>query len=91
VSWSSGKNDPGKAPHALGLNAQHFDQAKAGAAMFRQFIAAAQQPVPPPTGAVAASQPDIADQILKLGELRDAGPITPAEFESKKAELLARM
>jgi Short C-terminal domain len=28
---------------------------------------------------------------LRLGELRDAGLITPEEFESKKAEILARI
>jgi hypothetical protein len=42
---------------------------------------------------VAAAPPvsDVPDQIRKLGGLRDAGLITPEEFEGKKAELLARM
>lgn len=40
------------------------------------------------TGAVPV---DAADQLKKLGELRDAGVVTEAEFEAKKAELLARM
>ncbi len=31
------------------------------------------------------------DQIRALGELRDAGLVTPEEFEAKKRELLARM
>jgi hypothetical protein len=34
---------------------------------------------------------DIPDQIRKLGDLRDAGILTAAEFEAKKAELLRRM
>lgn len=89
--WSQGKNDPDKAPHALALNRAHFDQAKAGAALLRQLIAAAQQPVPAPAAGAAAAQPDVPDQIRKLGELRDAGLLTAAEFESKKADLLARM
>ena len=44
-----------------------------------------------------ASQPDadhgndVLAQIQKLGELHDAGVLTDAEFESKKAELLARI
>jgi Bacterial PH domain/Short C-terminal domain len=44
-----------------------------------------------PENAAAPAQPDIADQLKKLGELRDAGVLTAEEFDSKKAELLARM
>jgi uncharacterized membrane protein YeaQ/YmgE (transglycosylase-associated protein family) len=32
----------------------------------------------------------IADQVRKLGELRDAGVLTDEEFETKKAQLLGR-
>jgi uncharacterized membrane protein YdbT with pleckstrin-like domain len=39
----------------------------------------------------APAGPSITDQIAELAKLRDAGTITPAEFESKKAELLKRM
>ncbi len=48
---------------------------------------------PKPVGQSTASttQPDIADQLRKLGELRDDGVLTPEEFDAKKAELLARM
>ncbi len=35
--------------------------------------------------------PDVADQLRKIGELRDAGVLTTDEFEAKKADLLARM
>lgn len=31
------------------------------------------------------------EQLKKLGELRDAGVLTPEEFDAKKAELLSRM
>ncbi|HEY8373824.1 MAG TPA: SHOCT domain-containing protein, partial [Pseudonocardiaceae bacterium] len=34
---------------------------------------------------------DVAEQLRKLAELRDAGIVTAEEFETKKAELLARM
>src|SRR5262245_21768123 len=37
------------------------------------------------------AQPDVYDQLRKLGELRDAGVLTPQEFESKKADLLNRL
>ena len=46
-----------------------------------------------PTGdsvAPTASADVVADQIKKLGELRDAGLLTNDEFNTKKAELLAR-
>lgn len=38
-----------------------------------------------------ASGADILDQIKRLAELRDAGALTDAEFEAKKAELLRRL
>jgi len=46
--------------------------------------APAQAPAPQPGAAVP-------EQIEQLARLRDAGHITPAEFEAKKAELLNRM
>ncbi|MDJ0401324.1 PH domain-containing protein [Rhodococcus rhodochrous] len=52
-------------------------------------LAAPSAPVPAVTHASAV--PDIADQIKKLAELRDLGVVTEAEFEAKKADLLARM
>lgn len=39
----------------------------------------------------APSEPDVMDQLRKLGELRDAGVLTTEEFDSKKAELLTRL
>jgi hypothetical protein len=47
-----------------------------------------------PTGgsvAPTASADSVTDQIKKLGELRDAGLLTSDEFNTKKAELLARL
>ncbi|MCH5349195.1 MAG: SHOCT domain-containing protein [Oscillospiraceae bacterium] len=38
-----------------------------------------------------APQPDIADQIEKLAQLRDKGIITEEEFQAKKTDLLSRM
>ena len=43
---------------------------------------------PPPPPAVAASQDDLLTQLDKLGQLRDAGVLTDAEFERQKAKLL---
>jgi len=44
-----------------------------------------------PSIAVAAPQTDIADQIEKLGKLKEKGLITNEEFEAKKNELLKRL
>lgn len=43
------------------------------------------------TQSAPAPTPDLAGQIRKLAELRDAGILTDEEFVEKKAELLARM
>jgi membrane protein implicated in regulation of membrane protease activity len=37
----------------------------------------------------AAGAPSTADQLTQLADLRDRGVITPAEFESQKAKILA--
>jgi len=85
--WSTGKNDPAKASNALALTRDHFDQAKAGAAAIRQLVAAHHQPA----AVTAPAATDPTDQLRKLGELRDAGVLTVEEFDTKKAELLARI
>ncbi len=46
---------------------------------------------PPVALAPAQSQADELATIAKLAELRDAGAISPEEFEAKKAEILARV
>jgi hypothetical protein len=44
-----------------------------------------------PAATTAPSEPDVYDKLRKLGELRDAGVLTPEEFEVKKASLLSQM
>ena len=44
-------------------------------------------PPAPPT----AGQPDVMDQLKKLGELRNAGILSEDEFAAKKADLLGRI
>ena len=51
------------------------------------------QPAPAPqaeTPHIDTSR-EVTDAVARLGELRDKGLITPAEFEAKKQELLARL
>jgi hypothetical protein len=50
--------------------------------------AASYQEAPPPAPAPAA-QPDMMEQLKQLGELRDSGVLTEAEFEAQKAKILA--
>jgi hypothetical protein len=45
----------------------------------------------PPSAPSAPAQADVMSQLRQLGELRDAGVVTQAEFDSKKAELLSRL
>jgi uncharacterized membrane protein YdbT with pleckstrin-like domain len=54
---------------------------------------AAPAPPPPPGSAGAPRRPEsnVPEQLRELAELRDRGIITPAEFETKKAQLLERM
>ena len=45
----------------------------------------------PSNGGASATQPDIVGQLERLAKLRDNGVLTSAEFEAKKADLLARL
>ncbi|MGO9974744.1 MAG: SHOCT domain-containing protein [Solirubrobacteraceae bacterium] len=52
------------------------------------------QPLPVASRSPAAAQPpdpDVLEQLRKLGDLRKTGVLTDAEFEAKKAELLGRL
>jgi hypothetical protein len=56
-----------------------------------------QPPMPPPMMRsthpvpLPPAEPDVYEQLRKLGELRDLGIVTTEEFEQKKRELLARI
>ena len=47
---------------------------------------AAQAPPPP---AAAPAQPDKIQQLKELGELKESGVLTQAEFDAEKAKILA--
>jgi uncharacterized membrane protein YdbT with pleckstrin-like domain len=60
--------------------------------IYRQMEArSTRQAAAPAPGPPAAAPPSVPDQIQALARLRDAGDITNAEYEQKKAELLERM
>jgi Short C-terminal domain len=58
-----------------------------------QVLGGSAHPAQPaaPAAPAPASGDALIEQIRKLGELRDAGILTPEEFESKKADLLGRL
>jgi len=69
---------------------RHEDAQSFRSAIMPLVIAAGNPPsqaMPTPTTA----EPDAADQVRKLAELRDAGIVSEEEFQTKKAELLKRM
>jgi hypothetical protein len=50
------------------------------------------RPAPAPTGPTGGSaDPDVLEQLRKLGELQKTGVLSEVEFEAKKAELLGRL
>lgn len=83
--------------HATG-NAIDFKFRHEHAALFREQIQQlildygkpnpVEAPVPQPAETPA---PDALEQLKKLAELRDAGVVSPEDFEAKKTELLARL
>jgi len=59
--------------------------------VYRQMEARNQPTYAAPPAAATPSPADIPTQIERLAKLRDEGNISPAEFETKKAQLLDRM
>ena len=57
----------------------------------RSVILSAQADAAAPAQTPASPSESVTDQLAKLGQLRDSGVLTQEEFESKKAELLARL
>jgi hypothetical protein len=97
VQWSSGLMFGSIVIFASGNKAEisNVDK-KDGKAMVdtvRGMLSAVEQSAPTPATASPASAPAVSliDQIRQLGELWDAGIVTPEEFEAKKAELLSRI
>ena len=79
--------------HAAAERSQAYEQ-EMGAQQPQYAAPPQQQYAPPPEPQYApepagpASQQDMIDQLKQLGELRDAGVLTEAEFAAQKAKLL---
>ena len=67
---------------------QRRQQTKWAAQDSAQQPAAAPQ-APPAAPAAAAASGGMLEQLKQLGELRDGGVLTDAEFEAQKARILA--
>lgn len=69
---------------------QRQDDLAAQQAAYDQGLADAQPaaPAPAPAAAPAGGQNDVIAQLTQLGQLRDQGVLTDAEFEVQKAKLL---
>jgi len=97
ASRDSDRADTDKAIRPLEAKIAVIDQdvrnLDAGVLQVEQWIA--QNPAEPaPKRAAApraAKEPDVVDQLERLGKLRDAGVITADEFEAKKRDLLDRL
>jgi hypothetical protein len=66
------------------------DQAAYGEPQYAEPQYAQPQYAPPPAAPADASDPDdMIERLQKLGELRDSGVLTEAEFAAQKARILA--
>ncbi|MBB5084918.1 DUF4429 domain-containing protein [Nonomuraea endophytica] len=86
VAPSDPNDDPASVMFGLGWGATHKSLPFAAAVL--AAIPAGGGPKPLAARHTAA---EITELIAKLGELRDAGLLSPEEFQAKKAELLSRM
>ncbi|MET9318318.1 PH domain-containing protein [Kribbella sp. NPDC003505] len=99
VQWSSGVLLGKIIVFASGNKAEITNVQKADGKAITDAVRArltdVSQPSPvseqPPAPANGGPKPDVYEQLAKLGELRNAGVLTDAEFETKKAELLSRL
>ena len=55
----------------------------------QQYAPPPQQYAPPPAAPAAPDMDDKIEKLTKLGQLRDQGILTDAEFEAQKAKILA--
>lgn len=89
--WSNDKStDPAKLPNTISLNgAQKADFVKVANLINSQLIPAAKNTQTVQNIVQAAPVASIADELLKLKQLLDAGALTQEEFDSQKSKLLS--
>ncbi|MGI5486040.1 SHOCT domain-containing protein [Microtetraspora malaysiensis] len=72
-------------------NIHNNDGARIADAIQHRLSSARSAASPAPAPTPVSGEDDVFEALRKLGELRDKGVITDAEFAAKKAELLARI
>ncbi len=90
--WGNKNNDPWKAQNAIAITKGGDVQAEV--AHLRELVTLWHDRTQPGRVDPAAQRDvggDLLNQIKQLGELRDSGILSPAEFDAKKADLLARL
>jgi hypothetical protein len=97
---AAGHGSPQQAPNAISFATKPGSMVEHRVEALRSFVAAAHGAPPPADAgpppvadrsAADESTDEIADEIRKLGQLRDDGLLTEEEFQAKKAELLERL
>ncbi|MBF5082411.1 PH domain-containing protein [Quadrisphaera sp. INWT6] len=95
VQWSSGMVTGTITIFASGNKAEiksvNKDDGKRIVDTIRARLAAPKASASTVAAPAAPASPDVFEQLERLGKLRDAGVVTPEEFDAKKAELLARL
>jgi hypothetical protein len=89
VQWDAQKASIAAAGGDMAAVTKGFENTYSGAAdaAMRQAMANQQAGA----GAAPAAKGDPAERLKKLGELRDSGVLSDAEFEAKKAEILKEL
>lgn len=85
--YGKNKASAWKLPNTLPIAKKQMKDFQLGAQAIRERSSNAQ----PSAAPSALAQPDVLDQIRKLGELHAVGVLSEGEFAAKKQELLARM
>lgn len=71
------------------IGSTHRKQQQRWAAQDAQAAPSVAPPATPSTVAAPVDTSALLDQLAQLGQLRDAGVLTPEEFEAQKARLLS--
>ncbi len=92
---AAGHGSPQQSPNAISFAAKPGSMVVDRVETLRGLVAAAHGTPPSAAGAAPPAPPgdspgELADEIRKLGQLRDEGLLTEEEFQAKKTELLDR-
>ena len=93
-NWGKGQQSAYEAPNTVPISKAEQQKFQAAVQVIRQLVQEARKPAVQQVVMPAPAQPtgpSIPEQIQQLASLHQAGILTDAEFDKKKADLLARM